>query len=132
MLLIIDSLQRLSGTNTDFKISLNPGVTFNKVRLKFANICNSATNTEPFYLISIDSLQNGVRGANAGTCSAQFVVPTTSPANSRNLHQESGDFFSSTMGASIYLNELHIRIHHQNGVTAPDSGSNLLILEILP
>jgi hypothetical protein len=132
MLLILDSLQRFSGTNTNFKISLDPGITFNKVRLKFANICNSSNNTEPFYLISIDSLQMGVRGSNAGSCSAQFVVPTTSPANSRNLHQEMGDFTSVTDGAAIYLNELHVRIHHQNGVTAPDSGSNLLILEILP
>jgi hypothetical protein len=43
------------------------------------------------------------------------------------IYTKSGDFFTS-----IYLNELHIRIHHQNGVTAPDCGSNLLILEILP
>lgn len=131
MLLIIDSAEKFSGTNTDFIQHLEPSITFSKMRLVFASICNSPTNTELYYIISISNIQIAVRGCNMSSKHGTFLVPTTSPPATRNIHQAESDFYSVANGENIQLDTLHVRIHHGGSNTAPDSGVNLIILELV-
>jgi hypothetical protein len=130
MLLAIESNKRSFGTNTLFTIMLNPGITFSRIRLKFASICNAQTNTELYYFITIGNLQVNARACNMSGNAGTFIIPTLSAGGSRNIFQAESDFKEIADGCGIHLNSLEIKIHTPDGAIAPDSGANLIILEL--
>lgn len=131
MLLIIDSSQKLpGGTDTNFRIRLNPGITFNKMRLVYASICNVTGNEQPYYLVSFGSMQATVRSASANT-SGMFVIPVNAVPGHRNILTAENTFVSISDGSGIHLNELEVKILHPDNSIAPDPGeTNILILEL--
>jgi hypothetical protein len=130
MLLIIDSSTRYQGNNSNFTIALNPGITFRKFRLVFANVCNANDNTQLYYLVKIADMDASVRGAAQNICNGTLVIPVTSPPGSRNVHQAESDFHEISNGNDLHINDLNVSITYSNGTVAPDSGVNLIILEL--
>jgi hypothetical protein len=130
MLLIVDSKDRASGTNTNFTCLLLPGITFKRIKLKFASICNAVGNTELYYFITIGNMQISARAPNMSGNSGTFVIPTMSAGGSRNIFQSESDFTSFAEGEEIHLNILEIKIHFPGGLICPDAGRNLMIFEI--
>jgi hypothetical protein len=129
MLLAIDSEARYSGTNTNFSCILEPGITFKRIRLKFANICNPPDNTEIYYFVTIGNMQISARAPNMSGNSGTFIIPTVSGGGARNIFKSESDFTSVTEGEEIHLNILEVKIHIPGGLIAEDTGRNLLIFE---
>jgi len=128
--IIIDSRDRVTGTNTDFTIQFQTALTnVHKATLLFGNLPTSETNTESYFLVQIPELGISCRGAN-NNAQGTFILPITSGSGFRSIHQIASDFSTSTNSAGTSIDSLSIRIINRNGNIAEDSGDVLLVIEI--
>lgn len=128
--IILDSRDKVSGTNSDFVLQFEPELSnVKKATLLFGNIPTANDNTESYFLIQIPQLGMSVRSGNPygqGT----FILPVTSGSGFRSIHQISSDFATETSAPGISINQLNIRIIDRTGTLAPDSGDVLMIMEV--
>ena len=128
--IILDSRDKVSGTNSDFVLQFNPALNnVNKATLLFGNIPTANDNTESYFLIQIPQLGISVRGANPYS-NGTFLIPITSGSGFRSIHQISSDFATTSNSSGISINQLNVRIVDRLGNLASDSGPVLMILEI--
>ena len=129
--IILDSRDKISGTNSDFVLQFEPALeNVRKATLLFGNIATADTNTESYFLVQIPELGMSVRAGN-NNARGTFVLPVTSGAGFRSIHQISSDFATETTAAGISINQLTVRIIDRTGSLAPSSdGDILMILEI--
>ena len=127
--LVIDSKDKISGSNTNFTIQLNQElVSPRKGTLLFANLPTANDNTESYFLVRIQefgiAVQSGSPNAN-GT----FIVPVTTGSGFINIHQAGNDFASHCSITST-INQLNVSIIDRSGNLAADVGEVLLIIQV--
>jgi hypothetical protein len=131
MFLIIDSKNKVSGTNMNFKIALRPGLENVKgVYLAFSNVPIAADNTESYYMVSIKELGIHVRSSDTADGTGTFMVPIKSGPGYRSIGSVNSDFTGRADAGNVTLNQLTVRIHSSDGTTLADDGNTLLVIGV--
>jgi hypothetical protein len=126
--IVIDSNDRVDGTNTNFSVLLTQEITeVSQCTLKFCNLPVPADNTHSHFLIQINELPVEVRGSNTLSYGS-FCIPIVTGGGFRNIFQESNDFKQIVSIPNVAIDRLNVRIANRLGETVSDSGDVLLVL----
>jgi hypothetical protein len=129
--LVIDSSIQVGGTNSQFRLPCTPAINnVNRIKLVFASIPTLSNSTVPYFIIRIGEFSQRVQGTDYTQTKGSFIVPITSAAGFRNIHQSGDDFASVSAGSGSSINELNVTILTPDGVVADDAGSVLLLLQL--
>ena len=127
--IIIDSADKVNGSNTNFTINLTqPIVNPRKATLLFSSMPTAEDNTLSYFLVRIQEF--GVSVQNGNNQASTFVIPVSSSAGFRSLHQVGNDFELTANANMITLNQLNVQVIDRTGQIAEDSGEVLLIVQI--
>jgi hypothetical protein len=128
--LIIDSRDKASGTDSNFKLNLTPAIhNAKKIKLLFANVPTSLDNEEPFYLITIPQFSTTVSNHNGSNVEGTFIVPITSAGGFRSIHQTGSDFPLIATNEGV-ISMLDVRITNRFGVLIEPAGDMLLVIQL--
>ena len=131
MFLILDSKNKISGTNMNYKINLRPNLENVKgVYLAFSNAPIVADNEESYYMVSIKELAIHVRSSDTAAGTGTFMVPIKSGPGYRSIGSVNSDFTGRADAGDVTLNQLTARIHSSDGTTLADDGNTLLVIGI--
>ena len=127
--IVIDSRDKISGSNTNFTIQLNQElVAPKKGTLLFANLPTAIDNVESYFLVRIQEFGIAVQSGSPNGYGT-FIVPVTTGSGYRNIHQFGQDFASSSSIHST-ITQLNVEIIDRSGSIAQDSGEVLFIIQV--
>ena len=109
--IVIDSRDKISGTNTNFTIQLNQEIISpRKGTLLFANLPTANDNVESYFLVKIQEFGIAVQSGSPNGFGT-FIVPVTSGSGFRNIHQLGTIFF--LLKYHIYYNSIECENYRQ-------------------
>ena len=127
--IVIDSRDKISGSNTNFTIQLNQElISPKRGTLLFANLPTANDNVESYFLIRIQEFGIAVQSGSLNGYGT-FCIPVTSGSGYRNIHQFGQDFASSSNIHST-ITQLNVEIIDRSGNIAADSGEVLFIIQV--
>jgi hypothetical protein len=124
---VIDSREKINGTNTNFQLQLTEAVQFQNVKLLFSSIPVPVNNTEGIFYVIIPEL--GLTCSNSNT---KFTFPhaVTSAGGFRSIHQSESDYIVTVEKSNpSYVQTLNVRIVNNKNEDISDSGDVLFILQ---
>ena len=128
--LVIDSRDRINGTQNQFTLYLNPALeNVHKVKLIFADIPSDSKTVDSAWYIQIPEFGCPVRSASVET-SATFMVPMTAGAGNRTIYSENSMYTEIGNGNGVTLSSINVRLLWRKNQPWPLAGEWVIAVQI--